>query len=242
MTDESKEKGFWYTLPGILTAAAGVLTATAGLVAALNQAGFLERTEKPTPQTALETAKPAAPPSENPPAPSLKQGGDLQAGAGSASSQTNRSKKELPAAEKTNLLAPQNGGKLVAAAGESWRATADGDETSYCFCNIKEEAVYGFKDNHAALFDQFGIYISKTDPGNVKEFELLSGNDSPTGTFKSIGKFQTQNLKLFEHPYQEFHFPEVKAKYLKLRLLSTWGSNDRIYLLEVALLGRLEGS
>jgi hypothetical protein len=58
---------------------------------------------------------------------------------------------------------------------------------------------------------------------NVKEFELLQGNESPTGFFQSIGKFQTQNVKLFENPYQEFKFSPVTAKYLKVKILSTYG-------------------
>jgi hypothetical protein len=36
MTD-SRQPGFWHTLPGILTAAAGVITAVTGLIVALNQ-------------------------------------------------------------------------------------------------------------------------------------------------------------------------------------------------------------
>ena len=37
------------------------------------------------------------------------------------------------------------------------------------------------------------------------------------GTFgvESIGKFETQNVRFFTDPYQEFRFPAVKAKYLK---------------------------
>jgi hypothetical protein len=66
------------------------------------------------------------------------------------------------------------------------------------------------------------MLITGTRTENVKEFELLQGNESPTGSFQSIGKFQTQNVKLFEKPYQEFKFSPVTAKYLKVRILSTY--------------------
>jgi len=65
------------------------------------------------------------------------------------------------------------------------------------------------------------MLITETVDNNVKEFELLAGNNSPLGQFQSIGKFQTQNVKLFKTPYQEFKFPAVTAKYLKFKLLST---------------------
>src|SRR4029077_16452218 len=37
-----------------------------------------------------------------------------------------------------------------------------------------------------------------------------------------IGKFQTQNVKLFNTPYQEFKFSPVTAKYLKATILSNY--------------------
>ena len=56
---------------------------------------------------------------------------------------------------------------------------------------------------------------------NPKEFELLAGNDSPVGPFRSIGRFHTQNVKFIKTGgWQEFTFPQVTAKYLKVKLLS----------------------
>ena len=69
----------------------------------------------------------------------------------------------------------------------------------------------------------FTMLIPGTADNIVKEFELFIGNDSPTGPFESLGKFRTQNIKLFKTPYQEFKFPAIKAKYLKIKLLSTYG-------------------
>ncbi len=42
MSDEPSRRGFWGSVPGILTAAAAIITAVAGLVAALSQAGLLD--------------------------------------------------------------------------------------------------------------------------------------------------------------------------------------------------------
>ena len=48
MSEETETRGFWRSVPGLLTAAAAAITAVAGLVAALSQAGLLSpRAEEP---------------------------------------------------------------------------------------------------------------------------------------------------------------------------------------------------
>jgi hypothetical protein len=91
--------------------------------------------------------------------------------------------------------------------------TIDGNESSGVSLTADDSVVYAFKNERLATFDTFAVLI----PGrgeNVKEFELLAGNDSPTGDFDSIGKFTTVNAKVIKSPYQEFKFPPVTAKYL----------------------------
>ena len=44
---EPESKGWWQTLPGLLTAGAGIITALTGLLLALHQAGLLGRSPKP---------------------------------------------------------------------------------------------------------------------------------------------------------------------------------------------------
>jgi len=81
--------------------------------------------------------------------------------------------------------------------------------------------------------------ILGSESWNLKEFELLAGNDSPTGKFESIGKFQTENVRFFKDPYQEFKFPPVKARYLKVRVISSHGFSS-VGAYEFQLLGALE--
>lgn len=59
------------------------------------------------------------------------------------------------------------------------------------------------------------------------------------GSFESLGTFQTQTVKLLKTPYQEFRFPPVKVKYLKLKVRSTYGGPAPI-VSEVQLFGRLD--
>jgi Mg-chelatase subunit ChlD len=125
------------------------------------------------------------------------------------------------AATGIDLLSQQNGGALVAAPNDEWSKLNDGSpDRSVTYSG---EGVWSFKGGQAATFDRFEMLIPATDPQNVKEFELLAGDDSPTGSFRSIGTFTTQNIKFMQAPYQAFTFAPVTAKYLKVALKTDWG-------------------
>jgi hypothetical protein len=140
-----------------------------------------------------------------------------------------------------NLIAASNGGQLLVAPNDTWQATIDGKEDQIPL-GVNQEAVFGFKDDQQATFNEFTFLILVSTEGILKDFELLAGNDSPTGNFTSIGKFSTTNAKLFKTPYQEFKFPPVTAKYLKVRLLSAWGGTSWTVANEMKLLGTLGGA
>jgi hypothetical protein len=125
-----------------------------------------------------------------------------------------------------NLLSAEKGGHIVTATGDAWLETIDG-KTSWneILYGLKDnnEAVYAFKGEKKAQLEMFTMLISEAGGSNIKEFELFIGNDSPTGPFESIGKFSPQNIKLYKTPFQQFKLPKVSAKYLKIRLLDTYG-------------------
>ena len=140
--------------------------------------------------------------------------------------------------EKINLLDEENGGKIIAASEDDWADVIRGESATVGYGD-DDYAVYGFKDGSRAIFDTFKILVPETDGRNVKEFELFVGNDSPTGEFKSIGKFQARNIKIFDEPYQTFNFEPQVARYLKIKLLSTHGQIV-LELQPIQLLGTLE--
>jgi hypothetical protein len=144
-------------------------------------------------------------------------------------------------ATSINLLSKNNGGQVVVATNEGWFKTIDGNEKRAVQFSRDDLVVYAFKDEQPAAFDTFAVLIPwKGD--NLKEFELLAGNDSPTGVFDSIGKFTTVNALVVRSPYQEFKFPPITAKYLKLQIVSGWGtfSNSPIDVYQFKLFGRLK--
>jgi hypothetical protein len=230
MAEEAKPQSWWGTLPGILTATAGIITAVAGLVGAMYQAGFFLDAKKASGTEPPPIAKPRVPGEET----------KRNAPASSTDSPKSKPPDKAPAATKRmNLFSADNGGQLMVAPSDDWKATIDGKENSTrIFSSLGKEAIYGFKDDRAAAFDTFTTLISETQDCNVNEFELLASNDLAAGTFESLGKFQTQNVKIFKAPYQEFKFKEVTAKYLKVKLLTLHGRSDPC-INEFQLLGSL---
>ena len=142
--------------------------------------------------------------------------------------------------QRTNLLAPKNGGQVVAASTAEWALLIDGQEEAGVWID-GGEGVFAFKDDRPATFDTFAVFVPGSDKTNLKSFELLGGDDSPTGSFTSIGTFATQNTRLFKSPYQEFHFPPVTARFLKFRSLGSHaGNTGAVRAYEFQLFGDLQ--
>jgi len=124
---------------------------------------------------------------------------------------------------RMNLLSSANGGHLMAAPDDSWRYAIDDNVDTWQYVQAGSgDGVYAFKDEQAATFDTFLMLIPDTSGLNIKDFELLAGNDTPLGTFHSIGQFQTKNVRLYPSPWQEFKFDAVRARYFKLHVISAW--------------------
>ena len=215
------------TMWGVL---AGVLAGALGSLAVLQQTGFFDKqhsqSQNQTPSSSTTSTVP------DPTKPDL----------GGAGHNAKQAPSTQPRSSATNLLAAENGGHVVAATNDRWPYAIDGDEKNWQYIDVGVAgawAVYGFKDDKPASFDTFKVLILGAESWNLREFELLAGNDSPTGKFDSIGKFQTQNLRFFKDPYQEFKFPPVKARYLKVKVISSHGFSS-VGVYEFQLLGVLE--
>lgn len=241
-----EKHSFWSSVPGILTGVAAILTATGGLLLALYQTGVLTTTDTEVVTRTEEDGKDGKA-QYDPAIEAATQGGSVTAtdieadddsnadatkpgayGSGQVTAPTGTQQiNPLSPPSVVNLISPQQGGKLLAANLPSWAETIDGKEIEIGNLGrpYEEEevaAVFGFKDGKSAVFDRFTMFIKRTDVTNIQEFELLAGDGGPAGTFVPIGTFRTQNIHLFETPYQAFSFPAVTARNLKVKILSTY--------------------
>ena len=124
-----------------------------------------------------------------------------------------------------NLLAPAQGGHLLAAPGAGWEKVISGNEADAVSVSGGDGAVFSFLDDKPAQFWKFALLVPGSDSANIKDFELFAGNDTVTGSFQSIGKFTVQNLLLVRTPYQEFNFPKTTAKYFEIKVFTTYTTN-----------------
>jgi hypothetical protein len=139
--------------------------------------------------------------------------------------------------EETNLLAPGQGGEILTAPREDWSNLGG---SGGFWAHPGEEAVIGFGDKKSATFSRFAILIEQSRSDNVKDFEVLAGDDDPTGAFRSLGKFTTRNIRIMKDPFQEFSFLQTTGKYFKFRVLSAHSDGQTwIWITQVRLFGRI---
>ncbi len=151
--------------------------------------------------------------------------------------QTGKSYAQLKG-KRINLLAPENGGKIAATSNPTMSVLTDGSE-EYSFVGYNW-AIYEFKDGRTALLNQFKLLVPSADVYHIGEFELFYGNESPTGSFTSLGKFKPFNGLISDKRYQEFDFPSVKAKYFKFQILNNQGGSPGVIGHEIQLWGELQ--
>jgi hypothetical protein len=122
-----------------------------------------------------------------------------------------------------NLLSAKNGGQILTAPNKAWLATNDDSEKPVEQMVVGQEAVYAFRGDQPARFDNFGVFIGAEDAKNPRQIEVLVGDDSPTGAFTSVGKLALHNTKVVKEPYQELRFPIVSARFVKVRITANHG-------------------
>ena len=149
----------------------------------------------------------------------------------------------VTSANDINLLAPEEGGQLLAAPSESWRKITSGKEDDWIEIrtgtDADSDAVYAFKDKKPARFHKLAVLISGSNDYNPKEIDVLAGNEGTKGAFASVGKCTLTNRLLFETRYQECELPPTSARYVKLKILSSYHFNAWAHVPQVRLFGRL---
>lgn len=113
-----------------------------------------------------------------------------------------------------DLIAQSNGGSLLYGQNDEWNKlnSSNGERATVRV----GEGVWSFKDEMAATINAVQILVPKKNQYNLKDFEILVGNDGPTGDFRSLGQFTVSNTKAHPDGWQTFQLPETDAKFVKL--------------------------
>lgn len=145
---------------------------------------------------------------------------------------------ERPAKAKgENILLQSNGGMLLSSPNDEWAKLNDGKTEGAT--TRGGEGVWAFRGEKPAIFEAVGVLLPSRNGYNLKDFEVLVGDQGPTGAFRSVGSFTTQNTKMMPDGWQQFAFPKVQAKYVKFVFKSDHGGGY-ISLPELAVIGKVE--
>jgi hypothetical protein len=137
--------------------------------------------------------------------------------------------------QEVNLLSAEQGGQAIIVPNDDWLKTIDGNENDWGWVGRGQSAIFAFKDERPATFWKFSVLITKEEEGNVKQVELLAGQDSPTGKFDSVAKLDILNARMVKFPYQEVSFADTTARYVKITILDGFGGS--VFLRQIRLLG-----
>jgi len=142
------------------------------------------------------------------------------------------------ATEKTNIAPWRNGGRVTASSvysnsNPAWKLIDGRTDTEPWMSEydvVAPELVFSFFDNRSALIDSVILEATGNSSYWPREFEILVSEESNGENYKSAGKF------IFEQKTgpQVFTFNPIKAKCLKLKILSNYGAS-RTLLTEVII-------
>lgn len=138
--------------------------------------------------------------------------------------------------DEVNLLGADQGGQALIVPNDGWLKTITGKAGDYVNVSRGQSAVFAFRDEQPATFWKFAVLIIEQDGNNVKQIELLAGQDSPTGKFESVAKLDIVNAKMVKFPYQEVSFAKTTAKYVEITILDSYGGYNP-FLRQIRLTG-----
>jgi len=141
---------------------------------------------------------------------------------------------------RTNLLDPEEGGKLVLASEESWKHVMERKLGSNVI-GTHGFAVFAFRDEKPAMIDGVGVFVEGTDRSNLKELTVYASDQSETGPFRKVASLTLPNYRNMRAPFHEFKVDPFTARYVKIELVS-WQSSDgpNGYVGNMQLLGALQ--
>lgn len=198
----TSEKGWWSTLPGLLTAISGIIVAVTGLIGALYQAGLLGDSERPPPvESAQETLVLAEDRSGQRPAPSTTDKRVAQKPAHEGSVSQDRREPPTAAAEPSDVAPPQ-------ASEGSGPASALGTNGTAPRPMSASQVVFTTTSGETAVVDASTLYI-----GFGKDNKALPLTNGQEVTFEKIRSVEVLGVKrtdLFKSYEDSAGQPEVR--------------------------------
>jgi hypothetical protein len=229
-----QHRRWWQTPAGMALGAGGLLAGLAVFLIVLKQVGLVGGAAPNAPTATLPAAAPAA---------VVQAPATTQAAAGMPTAAAPQGTGQATAAGSpahTNLLDPEEGGKLVIASEDSWRRVMERKLQS-TIIGSRGFAVFAFRDEKPAAIDAVGVFVEASDRSNLKELAVYAADQSETGPFRKIAVLTVPNYRNMRAPFHEFKVEPFTARYVKVELVS-WQQAEGMpngYVGNLQLLGTL---
>jgi hypothetical protein len=139
----------------------------------------------------------------------------------------------------TNLLDPEQGGKLVIASEDNWKDVMQ-KEPRTTVIGSHGFAVFALRDDKPATIDGIAVYVESTNSRNLKELSIYAADQSETGPFRKITTVTLPNYRNMRAPLHELKFEPFTARYVKLEIVSWQEAGvPNGYVGNMQLLGRV---
>jgi hypothetical protein len=128
-----------------------------------------------------------------------------------------------PAPEPANLLGIDTGARLVNTnllSEERWSSLFTAiPMTANLYVN--DFAVLAFARDTEMTFDTLAVYVDQTvATAGVKDLDLYISTRSATGPFVKAAQIRVPNFRDPQHPFHQFHFAPVRARFVRIQLVS----------------------
>src|SRR5215831_14456804 len=136
-----------------------------------------------------------------------------------------------------NLLSPYEVGQDVRVPSADWIKIVSGKDDDYIWVHHFQDVEGTFPLRGSALINSFAVLIKEQNSENPKDIAFFAG-DSAGGEFRLIRQCTLENILKLNMQYQECKFPETRARYIKIKLLSNFGGIG-LTLRQIRVLGQL---
>jgi hypothetical protein len=141
--------------------------------------------------------------------------------------------------EGVDLLATANGGTLVLSPNAEWQKLTNGSPVADIKATYDGDGVWQFKDGKPATFNRIDVLVTAANQYNLKDFEVLAGDEGPRGTFRSLGTFSAIDARMVETGgWQSFALPSTTARFVKVTFKT--GHNSYIAGRGLRLYGKVD--
>lgn len=206
----AQTKSLWQTPVGWAIAGGVLLIGAAALLAALNQIGLIGAAKVAVTTNSSSNAPHSA---------QIEQKSDAVERPTAMENPSKSSTLKKSAKERINLLDPESGAQIVAAAEENWRNILEAKEPKCSIISAKSFAVVSLGNEQPTPIATLAVHVDAGSSYNLKTLAVFAA-DQERGPFKKIGELDIPNFKNMRSPFHEYPLEPITTRFVKLQVVN----------------------